>query len=186
ALLPFEGEERFNWHFIPRERHGLPSKAMDAAQREKAHAFLKAGLSHAGYLKATTIISLEEVLRVLEGGQGPVRDPGLYYFTFFGAPSARETWGWRVEGHHLSLNFTVVRGRLIASTPQFLGANPAEVKEGPRKGLRVLHAEEDLARQLLHSMDSEQRAQVVIDAAAPRDIITGASRKAEIGAPKGL
>ena len=69
ALLPFEGEERFNWHFIPRERHGLPFKAMDAAQREKAHAFLKAGLSHAGYLKATTIISLEEVLRVLEGGQ---------------------------------------------------------------------------------------------------------------------
>src|SRR3954453_23920312 len=75
ALLPFDSEERFNWHFIPRERHGLPFKAMDAGQREKAHAFLKAGLSHAGYLKATTIISLEEVLKVLEGGQGPARDP---------------------------------------------------------------------------------------------------------------
>src|SRR5207248_8381344 len=94
ALLPFADEERFNWHFVPRERHGLPFKAMDAGQREKAHAFMKTGVSHTGYLKATTIISLEEILRVLEGGQGPTRDPELYYFTFFGSPSARETWGW--------------------------------------------------------------------------------------------
>lgn len=186
ALLPFDSEERFNWHFIPRERHGLPFKAMDAGQREKAHAFLKAGLSHAGYLKATTIMSLENVLRVLEDGKGPVRDPELYYFTCFGSPSARETWGWRVEGHHLSLNFTVVRGRLIASTPQFFGANPAEVKDGPRKGLRALPAEEDLARELLKALDPTGRAAAIITADAPRDIITGASRKAEIGAPQGL
>jgi hypothetical protein len=186
ALLPFDSEERFNWHFVPRERRGLPCKRMDAAQREKAHGFLKAGLSQAGYLKATTIISLEDVLRVLEGGQGPARDPELYYFTFFGQPAARETWGWRVEGHHLSLNFTVVRGRLIASTPQFFGANPAEVKEGPRKGLRTLPAEEDLARELLKALDAAGRTAAIIATEAPRDIITGDSRKAEIGAPQGL
>jgi hypothetical protein len=186
AALPFEGEERFNWHFVPRERHGLPFKEMDAGQRKRAHAFLQTGMSHAGYLKATTIISLEEVLRDLEGGQGPVRDPERYYFTFFGAPSERDTWGWRVEGHHLSLNFTVVGGRLIASTPQFLGANPAEVKEGPRKGLRTLPAEEDLARELLKSLDASRRAKAVIATEAPRDIITGASRKAEIGPAQGL
>jgi hypothetical protein len=186
AALPFEGEERFNWHYVPQERQGLPFKQMDAAQRERAHAFLRVGLSHAGYLKATTIISLEDVLRVLEEGHGPVRDPELYYLTFFGEPSERETWGWRVEGHHLSLNFTVVGGRLIASTPQFLGANPAEVKEGPRQGLRTLPAEEDLARELLKSLDPTHRAEAVIATAAPRDIITAASRKAEIGAPQGL
>src|SRR5437763_1808214 len=114
------------------------------------------------------------------GGQGPVRDPELYYFTCFGRPSTRETWGWRVEGHHLSLNFTVVRGRLIASTPQFLGANPAEVKEGPRKGLRTLPAEEDLARELLNALDSAGRAAALIAAGAPRDITTAASPHAAI------
>jgi hypothetical protein len=186
AVLPFEGEERFNWHFVPRGRQGLPFKEMEERQRQLAHAFLRAGLSQKGYLKATTIISLEDILKVLEGGQGPTRDPELYYVTVFGQPSERGTWGWRVEGHHLSLNFTVVAGRLIASTPQFFGANPAEVKDGPKKGLRALPAEEDLARALLMSLDAPRRAEAVISTDAPRDIITGNSRKADLGQPKGL
>jgi hypothetical protein len=186
AVFPFDAEERLNWHFVPRSRQGIPFKAMGERQRQLAHNFLRAGLSQAGYTKATTIISLEDILRVLEGGRGPDRDPELYYFSFFGEPLQRETWGWRVEGHHLSLNFTVVRGRLIASTPQFLGANPAEVPEGPRKGLRALPAEEDLARELLKSFDTVRRTEVVIATEAPRDIITGNSRKAEIGEPKGV
>jgi hypothetical protein len=186
AVFPFDADERMNWHFIPKPRLGVSFKDLDGPQRELARAFLRAGLSQQGYLKATTIMSLEEVLRVLEGGRGPVRDPDLYFFAIFGQPSEKETWGWRVEGHHLSLNFTVVQGRLIASTPQFFGANPAEVKEGPRRGLRVLRAEEDLARELLTSLTTEQRAQAVIATDAPRDIITGASRKAEIGEAKGL
>jgi hypothetical protein len=186
TLLPFDGEERFNWHFVPRRRQGLPFKEMEERQRQLAHAFLKAGLSQKGYLKATTVISLEDILRVLEAGRGPERDPELYYFSFFGEPSERESWGWRVEGHHLSLNFTVVSGRLIASTPQFFGANPAEVKDGPKKGLRTLPAEEDLARELLHALDPAHRTEAVIATDAPRDIITGNSRKAEIGEPKGL
>jgi hypothetical protein len=186
AVLPFEEEERFNWHYVPRDRRGLPFKAMSEQQRSRAHAFLQAGLSQAGYRKATTIISLEEVLRELEGGQGPVRDPELYFFTLFGRPTTEGTWGWRVEGHHVSLNFTVVQGRLIASTPQFLGANPAEVKQGPRQGLRALPAEEDLARELLNSLDPARRAEAVIAAEAPRDIITRADRRAEVGEPQGL
>lgn len=186
ALFPFDADERLNWHFIPKPRKGLSLKEMDDPQRELARAFMRAGLSQQGYLKATTIMSLEEVLRALEGGRGPVRDPELYFFTVFGEPSEQETWGWRVEGHHLSLNFTVVQGRLIASTPQFFGANPAEVKEGPRRGLRVLHAEEDLARELLKSLTPAQRARAVIAERAPGEIITGASRKAEIAEAKGL
>jgi hypothetical protein len=186
AVFPFDADERLNWHYIPRPRKGLSFKEMDTPQRERAHAFLHAALSQQGYLKATTIMSLEEILRALEGGRGPARDPELYFFSFFGEPSEKETWGWRVEGHHLSLNVTVVQGRLIASTPQFFGANPAEVKEGPRRGLRALPAEEDLARALLHSLTPEQRAQAVIATDAPREIITGASRRAQIGEAKGL
>jgi hypothetical protein len=186
AVFPFESEERQNWHFVPRARKGLPFKQMDARQRDLAHAFLRAALSQKGYLKTTTIISLEEVLRVLEGGRGPARDPELYYLSFFGEPSPEATWGWRLEGHHLSLNLTVVKGKLIASTPQFFGANPAEVKDGPKKGLRALAREEDLARSLLHSLTPPQREQAVIAADAPRDILTGNSRRADIGEPKGL
>jgi Protein of unknown function (DUF3500) len=186
VTVPFETDERMNWHFIPKERKGLPFKQMDSAQKHLAHAFLSAGLSQRGYFKATTIMSLEEVLRVLEQGKGPTRDPELYYFSIFGQPSATEPWGWRVEGHHLSLNVAVIKGHLIASTPQFFGSNPAEVMDGPRKGLRVLRQEEDLGRALLKALDEKQRAAAVIETTAPRDIITGASRKAEIGAPKGL
>jgi hypothetical protein len=185
AVFPFDGEERLNWHFVPRARKGLSFRAMEERQRRLAHGFLKAALSEAGYTKVTNIISLEPILRDLEGGNAG-RDPELYFFTFFGQPAESETWGWRVEGHHLSLNVTVVGGRMIASTPQFLGANPAEVREGPRKGFRALPAEEDLARELLKSFDTARQSEVVIETRAPRDIITGNSRKAEIGEPKGV
>ena len=86
------------------------------------------------------------------------RDPEKYFFSIFGTPSARDTWGWRVEGHHISLHFTVVNGILVAGSPSFFGTNPAEVREGPKKGLRILGAEEDAARALLMSLDARQRA----------------------------
>ena len=185
AVFPFEADERMNWHYIPRARKGVPLKELDSAQRHLAHAFLSAGLSQRGYLKATTVMSLEQILREIEQGRAD-RDPDLYYFSVFGEPSESATWGWRVEGHHLSLNFTVVKGQMIATAPSFFGANPAEVKQGPRQGLRALAREEDLARELLNSLDEKQRAIAVIDATAPKDILTVASRRAEIGPPKGL
>ncbi len=186
AVLPFDIEERMNWHYIPRARKGLPFKEMTAAQQQLAHALLSSGLSQRGYLKATTIMSLEEILREIEQGRGPVRDSLLYYFTIFGEPSGSKTWGWRVEGHHVSLNFTLVDGQKIADTPAFFGSNPGEVKNGPRAGLRVLAREEDLARELLRSLNEEQRKMAVLSATAPHDIVTAASRKAGIQEDKGL
>jgi uncharacterized protein DUF3500 len=186
ATFKFEDEQRMDWHFIPRPRKGVPFKELDAAQRQLAHAFLSTGLSHRGYLKATTIMSLEAILKELEQGSGPVRDSDLYYFSVFGEPSEKETWGWRVEGHHLSLNFTLAKGQMIATAPSFFGSNPAEVKSGPRQGLRVLAREEDLARELVHLLDEKQRGLAVINTEAPKDIITGNSRKAEPGNPTGL
>jgi Protein of unknown function (DUF3500) len=189
ATMKFEDQERLRWHYIPESmwpRKGIPFKDLDAAERKVAHAFLSTGLSHRGYLKATTIMSLEAILKELEQGKGPVRDSDLYFFSIFGEPSESQSWGWRVEGHHLSLNFTVAHGQLIATAPTFFGSNPAEVKSGPRQGLRVLAREEDLARELLRSLDEKQRSVAVIDTKAPDEIATGHSVKVEPGNPVGL
>ncbi|PYJ86271.1 MAG: hypothetical protein DME22_05925 [Verrucomicrobia bacterium] len=186
ATYPQNDNERFNWHFIPRERKGLPFKEMAPEQKHLAHALLSTALSHRGYLKASTIMSLEQVLRDLEQGKGPPRDPERYFVTIFGRPDAKATWGWRVEGHHLSLNFMLVEGKEISVTPSFLGSNPGEVREGPRKGLRVLGAEEDLARQLVSSLNDEQKKAAIYTNTAPREIITGNDRKARALSPMGI
>ena len=186
ATFAFQDEERMNWHFIPRARKGLPLVEMTAPQKHLAQALLSAGLSQQGLIKANTIMSLEDILRMLENDSGERRNPEKYYFSIFGEPSREGLWGYRVEGHHLSLNFTVVDGRVVGS-PDFFGANPAEVRQGPRKGLRALAAEEDLARDLLDSLDDKQKAVAIVDPKAYPDILTEASRKAALqGHPNGL
>ena len=178
ATFDFKNEERSNWFFIPKVRQGLTIKSMNPEQRKLAHALLRSGLSAHGYEKATNIMGLEPVLKDLEGTGGTmVRDWELYYFSIFGKPEAAGTWGWRVEGHHLSANFTVVKGELFSGTPNFMGTNPAEVRAGPRKGVRVLGEDEDLARALVKSLGEEQRKAVIFDKTAPKDVITGNKRK---------
>lgn len=182
----FEDDERINWHFIPRARKGLALREMTPTQKLLAHALLSAGLSRQGYIKAATIMSLEEVLRILENDSGERRNPEGYYFSIFGEPSENGAWGFRVEGHHVSQNFTLVNGR-AHDAPAFFGANPAEVREGPRKGLRALAAEEDLARELLGSLDREQKRVAIVSEKAYADILTSAARKASLeGQPSGL
>jgi hypothetical protein len=189
AVFPFDSAERLHWNFIPTEafpRNGLTVKEMSDAQRSRAHELLKAGLSQRGYLTATAIMDLETVLGGLEqqaraSGQGAEamrRDPVRYFFSVFGTPSTKQTWGWRVEGHHVSLHFTVVNGTLVASSPSFFGSNPAEVREGPRKGLRILGEQEDAARALLMALDESQRLRAVIQGVALNEIVT--TNKVEI------
>jgi uncharacterized protein DUF3500 len=186
AAFTFQEDERLNWHYIPKERKGLPLLEMSMAQKALAHALLSAGLSQQGYIKAVTIMSLDDVLRIMENDDGNRRNPEKYYFTVFGEPSDTGTWGFRVEGHHLSQNFTVVNGK-VADTPSFFGANPAEVREGPRKGLRTLAAEEDLGRDLLESLSTEEKKVAIVTPDAYKDILTEASRKAALaGQPSGL
>ncbi len=186
AMLPFNSEERFHWFYTPVERKGIPLKDLAPHQRAAALALLHAGLSEKGYSKAETIRKLEEVLREMEQGRDVVRDPELYFFTFFGEPAEGVTWGWRYEGHHCSQNWTIVRGQSIASSPQFFGANPAEVRAGPMKGTRVLSAEEDLGRFLVQSLTPEQRAVAVLNTLAPDNILTTHQRKAAIQADTGI
>jgi hypothetical protein len=176
AAFAFDSEERQRWHFIPNEsfpRKGVTFKEMDEPQRALAHALIKTGLSARGYLTATSIIALEKVLQEIEGAQRRFpRDPEAYYVTVFGTPGDKQAWGWRFEGHHLSLRFDVVGGAMTASSPAFFGTNPAEVRQGPQKGTRVLAAEEDAARALLDQLDPAQRSVAIVQPDAPTDILT--------------
>ena len=185
ALFEFDDAERLDWHFVPRSRRGLPLKEMSAEQQGLARSILRAGLSQRGYLSASAIIELELVLREM-GGNPWVRDPGRYYFSIFGTPSREAPWGFRAEGHHLSLNFTLVRDTLIATAPAFFGANPAEVRRGARAGLRPLADEEDIGRELVLSLDDRQRANAIISASAPSDIVTGSAARVEPLSPIGI
>ena len=185
AVFPLKSPERFDWHFVPKERKGVSLKELNKRQRDKVHALLDSAMSQRGYIKATTIISLEKVLHDLEN-QNPRRDPELYFLSIFGNPGPRGTWGWRFEGHHLSINFTIVNGQFISGTPVFMGANPAEVKEGPRNGSRALAEEEMLARQLVRLLDDEQLKIALVSENAPKDILTGNNRKATPLEPQGL
>jgi len=186
ATFAMADEERFNWHFIPRVRKGLAFREMSPGPRQLAHALLAAGLSQQGVIKADTVMSLDQVLKEIEVNPTNERDPEKYYFSIFGEPSETGTWAYRVEGHHLALNFTIVKGH-VASTPSFFGANPAEVRGTSRNGLRTLAREEDLGRDLVKALSDAQRAVAIVDKTAYKDIITMASRKAAIeGKPSGL
>lgn len=184
AALEFKNEERVNFNFVPMPRKGLPVVEMTSAQRQLASVLLNSALSHRGYFKAVTIMSLDQILHDLEN-QAPRRNPDLYYFSVFGTPG-QDVWGYRVEGHHLSLNFTARGEAVLASTPSFFGSNPAEVRTGPRAGLRVLANEDDLGRQLVKSLDARQRAVAIYSTNAPSDIITGNKRKATRLEPLGI
>ncbi len=195
AVFEFASEERENWHFIPREREGLPMLDMTPQQRLLAQALLSTGLGESGIMKAVTIMSLEEVLYQMEGvtqeepKRSQVRErrnPEKYFVSIFGKPEATGTWGWRVEGHHLSLNFTVKDGRLLRATPSFFGSNPGEVREGPLTGLRVLGVEEECGRSLVQSLTEAQFAKAKFSDEAPKELLTAAERTVSPLEPAGL
>jgi hypothetical protein len=189
AAFPLESPERLRWNFIPTEafpRKGLLLKDMTEAQRTLAHALLRSGLSDRGYQTYTAIIQLENVLRVIEKGGKFARDPETYFFSIFGTPDPKGTWGWRVEGHHVSLHFTVANGTTIASTPTFAGTNPAEVREGAEKGKRILGLQEDAGRALVMALDPAQRTTATFNAVAPNEIVTNNTLDISPLSPEGL
>ncbi len=186
AVFAYDSPERLNWHFIPRPRKGLPIKEMTPATRALAFGLLQSGLGASGYLKATTIMSLEQILKEIDRPGGPVRDPELYFVSIFGEPTERGKWGWRVEGHHLSLNFVVDGGKVISATPAFFGSNPGEVRSGPRKGLRALADIEDRALRLLQALDDAQKKTAVVAEKAPGEIRAANAPQAPTEAAEGI
>ena len=196
TVFKFDTVDRLNWHYFPEggftqeygySRNGLTFDRMDPKQRHLAYGLMNTGLSRQGFVKAMDVMSLEEIVRVIEDDKTGHRDGEKFHFTIFGTPSLTENWGWRVEGHHVSLHYTIKNGELVSSSPTFFGANPHEVAQGPHKGMRALAREEDLAVTLLKSLDADRQKQAIFDDVAPYDIITMADRRAKIdGSPQGL
>ncbi len=176
AMVGYDSKERVNWQFVPLPtRKGLPMMEMNEQQQQAARDLLKVVVSQIGYEKATKIMSLENVLRTLEGPQSHERrNPLKYYFTIYGKPGANEHWGLSIEGHHLSLNFVMQGDKVVDSTPQFFASNPAELKksygDGFDEGLRVLRDEETIAFELLASLSAEQKEAAMIPGKTPTEI----------------
>lgn len=207
ALFAFDDRLRRDWNYRPRvgqeirsaEKNearlrflatlpvpkGIAFRDMNPAQRRAAEDLMRTGLSGDGLDKAKRIMSLEPIVRELDRGY-PVWDPEAYSFILFGQLGSNDPWAWCMEGHHLSLNFTLINNAQIASTPSFFGAVPAEVPHGPHKGMRVLAAEEDLGRALLKSLDDKQRSRAILSAHAPRDILSGVRQKMDPFNPAGV
>ena len=178
ALLAFDDPRRLRWSYLPGERVGLPMRAMDGDQRLLAHRLLRTALSLPALAQAVTVGAWETVLEAVERRDDGRRDPGRYHVTIFDPPSATGRWGWRFEGHHLSVSVTLQGGVVVAATPLFLGANPARVSFEGGGTLRPLAVEEDLARELHAALDGERRARAVVAAAAPADILSRMSVRA--------
>jgi hypothetical protein len=182
--LPWDSDARRRWYYTPRQRAGVALGDMDAEQAAATRALLAVALSERGRDKVEDILTLEGILGGVEGNPG-FRDPGRYHVMLFGAPSPDAPWSWRFEGHHLSLNVTQV-GDAVASTPAFLGANPARVRSGPHAGLRVLAAEEDVARALFATLTEPQWGRARIAERAPDDLVTGNDTRARLSRFEGL
>jgi hypothetical protein len=177
ATFKYDDPERINWHFIPRDRKGVGLWDLDGAAADAAQALVSSGLTVAGYHKVLEVRSLEEVLYLFEGGEEAERrakrHPHRYYVSIFGTPAAKGLWGWRFEGHHLSLNFSVKDGKIVSSTPEFFGANPGLIDAGPGRSLRVLGKREDIARQILKTCPDAKKAQLWLSKETPKDIRGG-------------
>lgn len=165
AAFGFDDPHRQKWFFTPQQdkqknptRKGVRLEELSGGQKAAALELLRAGLSTRGFDQAATIMSLEAILAELEAPKGAmVRNPGWYFVSVFGKPSNTGPWGWRVEGHHLSVNLTLDKGEIVSATPLLFGANPAEVKDGPKQGLRTLPETEVPAKELIASLTEEQK-----------------------------
>jgi hypothetical protein len=185
AQLPFADGERRNWHYIPRSRRGVALRDMTSVQRGAAASILRAGLSSRGVERAEAIMALESVLAEVEGSSRSFRDPLNYVFTVFGTPGT-PPWGWRVEGHHLSVNVTVAAPGHAAVTPLFSGTHPARIPFGPRRGERIQRMEYVLGLELAQSLDDRQLAGALLQERSLGNIVSGPGRASALARPMGL
>ena len=175
ATFAMTAEERLRWHFIPNEmfpRKGLSFRTMTEAQKARAHDLLKAGLSQRGYSPPPRSSSSRTSCGPSKPAAKMARDPLDYQFSVFGTPGDKSAWGWRVEGHHLSLHFTISGNRRSATSPTFIGSNPAEVRDGPEEGPARPRGAEDTGRAMVMALDEAQRKAAIYDDVAPSDILT--------------
>jgi hypothetical protein len=188
VLYDFESDERYNWHFIPKNRKGIMLSELNEQQKQLGFGLLKYYLSDTGLKKTQEIIQLEVILKELENRQkdDKYRDPGNYTFIFFGKPSDTIPWSWRFEGHHISFNFSTINNKIVSGTPGFMGSNPAIVLSGPQKGKQILENESGIGFKLVRSLTAQQSSKAIISENVPGDIVTSNSRKAIIEDQQGI
>jgi hypothetical protein len=191
ATFSFDSTERSNWYYIPLDRKGVTLARMAAEARARVDSLLLTGLSPRGFATAKSIMRHESILHDIEAAGPPeqrrfVRDSNKYYLSVFGDPDSSDVWGWRVEGHHLSVNYTAIGRSVQVVSPVFFGANPAKVPSGPHAGMRILAAEEDLARELVTMLDAKQRAVAVFSDTALVEMETRNDPKARALRTEGL
>jgi len=189
ACFNFDNKERINWSYVPYVRPGLPIKEMSESQQKLIQDLLAVSLSPVGKNKVLGVMLLEEYLRVKEEGKGRfIRDPGLYYISFFGTPAANGTWGWRWEGHHCSQNFTIVDGKLMGATPSFIGSNPGKItdEKSVDNGFELLAFEDLRGRELARSLTPEQFKKALIKGETPKDVVSKNTPKLTPRSPQGI
>jgi hypothetical protein len=179
AALPFDDAERRTWAYTPGSRGGIPLCAMTRAQTKVAFRLLAVLVTPVCFARVMAVISLEETLDQLEGYRTRTRHIGDYWVAAFGEPGVTP-WAVRFEGHHISVNATVVEDQ-VGLTPLFLGANPATVRDGEHVVLAPLQVEEQLGFDLVHSLTVEQRSSAVLSNEAPPDIVT--QNRPRLGGP---
>ncbi len=185
TLFSWQDNERYNMNFVPTRRQGASFNDFNGSQKSASVALLKASLSDKGYRKSREIMELENVLYKIENNN-PGRDALDYHFCIFGEPAGDSFWGWRFEGHHLSLNFTSDNHKIVSSTPSFMGTNPAIVNVQGFDRKQVLQQETELGFALVNSLDKDQLAMARFSENAPREIITGTQRKVKNIEPRGI
>ncbi len=184
ALFEFKDVKRTTWTFLPNPHKGITFYDMSDEQAVKASQLIKDCLSNEGSQKALAIMQLEAVLKVVENRatEDKHRDPKRYYFAFYGKPSENQPWGWQIEGHHLSINYTSVAGKIATATPLFFGSNPARTKDG----LEVLKTETDMGFTFLKSLTETQRKKAVTKSESPYEIVSLNAVKAELLMNEGI
>lgn len=175
---------RLRWGYAPGARPGLALGDLRRDQRKAVHGLLRTVLSPHAYAQAAAVMALEDVLDHREGRHRD-RHSGDYWTMLFGTPDGDEPWGWRIEGHHLSVNVLVADGR-VSATPLFLGANPARVTYRGRVVGQSLPLEEELARELLDRMGPAARGLAVVSDLTPQDIRSGNSPRVTPAEPVGV
>ena len=187
VVFPFDEINRYEWHYLPASmafRQGIGVIEMNNIQKQKLNALMKAYLSEEGYARTKNIMDFENLLKELEP-QNSSRTAENYFIAIYGNPGKDSIWGWKFSGHHLALNFTIVNG-LLAVAPFFFGVYPAEVKEGPKKGMRIIKDEEDFGFELVNSLTQEQKEKALLQSKAYSDIITKNAEKVDPLDPRGI
>ncbi len=192
TIMSLDSEDRVHFHFVPKKRKGVTFKNLDTDQTDAAIALLKVSLSEQGYKKTKEITELENILIVLENNKmrmpdgSPMRDALNYHFLIFRNKKDDTFWGWRFEGHHISLNFVAKENEILSSTPAFLGSNPAKVPSGPHQGKEVLKQESDFGFSLVNSLSEKQQRSAIVATEAPKDILSGTRTSVDPIEPLGI